>query len=725
MLRVVTGGQLTLRDSQFSRNIPRTVIALTASTHVALSDCQFSLNESDLQGEATIYANRTKLLWLTRCTFEGNKAKHGGALFASQRSVVRIQRSTFRNNVACKNGGALNADKNSAIHLEHSRFVRNQALDDNGGGIRCRGANVTLEHRVTLRHNEAGYNGGAISAEDSCQMDIANASIIDNMSRQTGGGVSVRSGSTAILRDTVFRDNDAKYRGGAIFVERATLTVISSRFSKNVAVGGGSLALRLSAVNVTSSVFEKDEAKVVGGSINALWRCQLSLTDVSIMASRSKIGAGLYLAHSFLTATNLHVSTCNATESGGGLHAGFASAFSCRGCAFEGNIAGLLGGGVSLNATHPLKLSYNFTNSRFTENRAGRRGGASAVVISAGLASVFGRCLVGALYFLSLHGEDDGCPTFGTNCTRLFLVGSHFSQNAAAVGGAFFVSHPKTVKYCCAAALPQEPSAVEAHASGLQTLDDLQTSCPEWYDNSAEVFGSFAASYARDVRPSVQHSRSNTFEPWNGTFLYVDDHRSGAALPSVRLTVVDGFGQGPVMGVNDTVVTAVMSADDDFFVGSIRVELSEGEATIGGVTGFHRHGQHNIHIDFSEETIPVLTMVVTVRNCSFGESSEAEGTFCSICSESQFSFDPRGKCRRCPEHGDCTSKTAIHPRPGYWHNCPCSQTLEECPIKEACDFEERKAQLAALTHGLDTCTPDVTFLAQYRAAQCRDASDVT
>ena len=384
VLRVVTGGQLTLRDSRFSHNIPRTVIALTASTHVALSDCQFSQNESDLQGEATIYANRTKLLWLTRCTFEGNKAKHGGALFASQRSVVRIQRSTFRNNVACKNGGALNADKNSAIHLEHSRFVRNQALDDNGGGIRCRGANVTLEHRVTLRHNEAGYNGGAISAEDSCQMDIANASIIDNMSRQTGGGVSVRSGSTAILRDTVFRDNDAKYRGGAIFVERATLTMISSRFSKNVAVGGGSLALRLSAVNVTSSVFEKDEAKVVGGSINALWRCQLSLTDVSIMASRSKIGAGLYLAHSFLTATNLHVSTCNATESGGGLHAGFASAFSCRGCAFEGNIAGLLGGGVSLNATHPLKLSYNFTNSRFTENRAGRRGGASAVVISAG-----------------------------------------------------------------------------------------------------------------------------------------------------------------------------------------------------------------------------------------------------------------------------------------------------------------------------------------------------
>ena len=700
----VTAGSLTLINGQFSNNVPGSVIVLTASIHASMFHCQFSGNGALDQSEGAIYANHTRLLSLTDCSFEGNAAIRGGALSAS-RSFVGVHHGVFRNNSARAGGGALSAENNSTILLEHSSIVRNRAVSERGGGIRCRASNVTLTRHVTLRHNEAGTDGGAISAEDLCQVLAANASIVDNRSQESGGGVSVRSGSTATLRHATLRGNRASFRGGAAFAEKATLTVLSSQFTKNRAVGGGSLALRLSFANVTSSDFEKDAAETAGGSISALWRCRLSLTDVSITSSRSKIGAGLYLSHSYLAAESLRVSRCNATESGGGLHGGFASAISCSACAFGGNTAGLLGGGVSLNATHPLRLSYNFTDSRFTKNRARRQGG--------------------ALYFVRLHREDDDGRPSGTDGTRLFLFGSRVARNAAAVGGAFFVSHPRAVKYRCAGRVPKSRSGAEAAASGLRTLDNLQTSCPEWYDNSAETFGSFAASYARDVRPFVRYNRSDTFQPWNGTRLNVEDHRSGEALPGIRLTVVDGFGQGPAVGANETTVTAVMSSDDRFFAGSIRVALHGGEATIDDVIGFHHHGQHNISIDFSEETIPALKMVVAVRDCSFGESSEADGTFCSICSETQFSFDPRGKCRRCPDRGDCSSKTAIHPRPGYWHSCPCSQTIEECPVSEACDFEERKGQLAEITQGLDSCALDVTFLAQYRAAQCREASDVT
>ena len=214
---------------------------------------------------------------------------------------------------------------------------------------------------------------------------------------------------------------------------------------------------------------------------------------------------------------------------------------------------------------------------------------------------------------------------------------------------------------------------------------------------------------------------TGAMEKWNGTVLRIDDHRSGEILPAVVLQVVDGFGQGPALGTSNASVEAIVSSEDRFFVGNTSVFLDNGEAEISGIVGFQRPGVYRVNIDFSEDVLPRLTIVVSVRDCAFGESRQANGTFCSPCSESQFNFDADLACQACPDNGDCSAGTAIQPKAGYWHGDPCAQQIQQCPVEEACAFTDRAANLSALTEELHSCEHNKTFLERYQAAQCREA----
>ena len=256
---------------------------------------------------------------------------------------------------------------------------------------------------------------------------------------------------------------------------------------------------------------------------------------------------------------------------------------------------------------------------------------------------------------------------------------------------------------------------------GQMELLNSTSDCPQWNGNDADAFGHLVASFARSVRSYVKRETGGVFEKWNGRVLRVRRHKSGDALPSIRLQVVDGFGQGPATGTGNASVEAVMWSTEQFFAGNISVFLDNGEAEISGVTVFQRPGMYRVNIDFSEAVLPRLTIVVSVRDCEFGESRQANGTFCSPCSESQFNFDADQACRACPENGNCSAGTAIQPKAGYWHGDPCSQRIQQCPVEEACAFADRAEELSALTKGLDSCEHNETFLEKYHVAQCREA----
>ena len=704
-----------LLDSRFAGNVAGKAggaVSLFQSTLIARNITV--LNNSCAQVGGGFQVKEFSTGNITQSRFSGNSASFGGCL-TTRDTVIAVEESIFENCLATSNGGALNIEEGSKFRLTRTQIVRNRA-NSRGGGIQCRNATFSASE-MHLSQNEAKRGGGGLFIAHSSSVKVKNSKIRDNKSLDVGGGVMMTPQTDVIIDSTTFNSNNASWRGGALYADDSDLTIRRCQFFRNGALGGGSVALTQSRVVIRSTTFRQDTAEQSGGSVNAHGKCDLSFTDVSIVASTAKSGGGLYLFRSSLVAYDMRVSANRATENGGGLCAIYNSSVLCSACTFKENVAGSRGGALSLKATHRQMLAYQFENSRFVRNHA-ELGGKSSRYRRKKTNSVLS---IGALFFSTRQSQGD-CGRPGANCTFAALIATQLVQNSASAGGALFISDPKILRYQCTEPIQKkDPEFRSMDEFVKMELVDSTSECPQWERNRADNFGHLVASFARSVRPSVKHDLTGAIEKWNGTVLHIDGHRSGDALPSMRLQVVDGFGQGPAMGTKNASVEAIVSSEDQFFVGIISVFLDNGEAEISGVAGFQRPGVYHVNIDFNKNVLPRLTIVVSVRDCAFGESRQANGTFCSPCSESQFNFDPDEACKACPENGNCSTGTAIQPKAGYWHGDPCSQRIQQCPVEEACAFANRTEELSALTKGLDSCEHNETFLEKYHVAQCREA----
>ena len=714
-LHIAGGCDIHLSDAFFSENVAGRYGGGIVLSGSKLTAWNVTIKGGDCpQGGGGIRVMEASQLNLSHSTLRDNRAGFGGCLM-SKHSSVRISDVTFRNCTAAAHGGALNIEEKSAVELNATRIVGNEAAEF-GGGIRCRNASI-LASDLRLERNTASQFGGGLFASQGSDVTLHASKVVGNRCEDgKGGGIAVRSETHADFERVRFRNNSVRLQGGALLIELSIVTVRRCAFSENAAAEGGSVALKSSEVTVSQTSFRRDTADR-GGSINAFWSSNLTFSDVTVTSANASLGGGLYLSRSCVEARALRIVGNLAAENGGGLYAGHSSAVLCSACVFEANDAGSRGGAVLLNATEAqMLLAYQFEHSRFVRNHAGL-GGKSVTTRKRTMCVP----LTGAVFFVSRHSEED-CARPAANCTFVALIATPLVQNSASAGGALFVSDPKTVRYRCTAPVQRKDLEFRSVDNfGQMTLLNGTSACPQWNGNKADAFGHLAASFARSVRSFVKREATGVFKKWQGRVLHVPHHKSGDALPSIRLQVVDGFGQGPATGTGNASVEAVMWSSEQFFTGNISVFLDNGEAEISGVTGFQRPGVYRVNIDFSEDVLPRLTIVVSIRDCAFGEWRPANGTFCSPCSESQFNFDADQECHACPENGDCSAGTAIQPKAGYWHGDPCAQQIQQCPVDEACAFTDRAANLSALTEGLHSCEHNETFLKRYQAAQCREA----
>ena len=566
-----------------------------------------------------------------------------------------------------------------------------------------------------------------------------------------------------VLRDVTFLDNRLKGNASAVFAASAACTSVEMRdvrFENNAC--SGICFAHLSSNNSLRSVKMEGNTRIVDADlVHVLISLPPGSATVAseLVARRNGMtvvggnGSALNLTHSqfrgnandsvitLSEAAGVLISNCSfsrnlaAVSSGAAMEVVQSEDVRISRCRFDRNAAAH-GGAIAVSES-ALRLE----NTVFRNNNASANGGALYVKDSAvdihrsqfsgnrarlgGAISAPGNHAedslwrpVGALHSLSPHSAMR-CSTPEANCTFVALIGTRFTHNSASAGGALFISDPGTVRYNCSDA--SRDSDLHLYSGGafdrLEVLD-ASGGCPDWTENEASLFGDLMASYARALRPFVRYRRADPFKEWNSTVLRINDYRSGDTLPSILLTVVDGFGQGPVRGTGNASVEAIVRSEEQFFAGSIRVLIDDGEAEISGIAGFQLPGVYRVNIDFSEDVFPTRTIVISVRDCTFGESRQANGTLCSPCSETEFNFDADQACQACPENGDCSIAMAIQPRSGYWHSTPCSQTIQECPIREACDYEGRKEQLLNATGEIDRCTFNETFLQQYRADQC-------
>ncbi len=149
-----------------------------------ISDSQFLTNTART-GAGTLMQGG--LMTITNSLYQGNQAIAGsnsGGVHAGGGTLLIIDGTTFRNNMATGNGGGLSVFMPTEV--SNSTFNGNEATS-NGGGIFS--SNSLSLANVTISGNEASTNfGGGIHVNGSTTT-LVNVTITDNTAASLGGGV--------------------------------------------------------------------------------------------------------------------------------------------------------------------------------------------------------------------------------------------------------------------------------------------------------------------------------------------------------------------------------------------------------------------------------------------------------------------------------------------------------------------------------------------------------
>ena len=217
---------------------------------------------------------------VTSCSFEGNTADNGGAIYVTAESNLTLNASTFIGNNATRDGGAIYAS-GSNLTLSDNMFSGNTA--GNGGAMY-----VTAESNVTISDNAFTHNraifGGAMYSEDSIVSiygSTKNSSILSSEGYCRTCDMITTIPKSIPYEEVImelneafcathFTNNTAEYYGGTMFIKNSAMlfsgSVIMFRYS--AAGRGGAMDIR-SGSSVTSNTcnlfFNSNKAYVGGG----------------------------------------------------------------------------------------------------------------------------------------------------------------------------------------------------------------------------------------------------------------------------------------------------------------------------------------------------------------------------------------------------------------------------------------------------------------------------
>ena len=204
---------------------------------------------------------------ITNCTFSGNRAYDGGAVYCYDNSSPTITNCTFSGNSA-DSGGAVYCDYLSSPTITNCTFSQNSAAEHNGGAVYCETSSPTITN-CTFSGNSASGNygcGGAVYFYDS-SLTITNCTFSGN-SADYGGAVYFFFSSPTVTNCTL-SENSASYGGGAVWCDSSSPTVTNCTFSENGAYydGGAVYCRNSSSPTITNSILWGNSATADGNEI--------------------------------------------------------------------------------------------------------------------------------------------------------------------------------------------------------------------------------------------------------------------------------------------------------------------------------------------------------------------------------------------------------------------------------------------------------------------------
>lgn len=310
---------VTINDATFKNSAEGSAI-LNLGTLI-LNNCKFVDNNANGSASAggAVFNNGT--LEATNCTFKNNSANDvGGAIF---------------------NNGKLTADKCTFEKNNINNKARSEKFYDRGGAAiyGYAGSDTTLTNSNVVNHNDYKANDKIVAA------------------------VAVYGNNTII--NTTFVNNSARW-GGAVFSyeddkrTRYNSTIKGCTFTNNNAIYGGGAYLHGVDIEVSDCNFVGNNASGKGD-----------------MSPNNNNGGALCV---FGNATG-NIINCNFTDNvahfGGAVKIGETDGIEIDGCTFTNNKAQGLAGAIEISsANSDYANTVTISNSKFTNNIAGSKGGA-------------------------------------------------------------------------------------------------------------------------------------------------------------------------------------------------------------------------------------------------------------------------------------------------------------------------------------------------------------
>ncbi|MEZ4650776.1 MAG: right-handed parallel beta-helix repeat-containing protein [Candidatus Eisenbacteria bacterium] len=223
-------GGVTVKDCEFFGNLAdRTGGAIDAyDTVVEVSGCYFEGNgtngSSEQRGGAIHLRGFNDGSTFTDCTFSGNNADYGGAIYG--KGVFTVTDCTFESNSGSA-GGAIYATSITGVEVTGCLFDANSS-SDNGGGIYVAGTMFDASDNI-FQDNTCGSHGGGIYLGGGGGANIQN-NLFDSNSADKGGGVAV-AGMLEDLSGNTFYGNSATSDGAGLYIQQTSATIVRNIFS--------------------------------------------------------------------------------------------------------------------------------------------------------------------------------------------------------------------------------------------------------------------------------------------------------------------------------------------------------------------------------------------------------------------------------------------------------------------------------------------------------------
>ena len=193
----------------------------------------------------------TPVTRLFNCTFIGNTAMYGGAIYVYCGELFSYN-SRFINNTAQGFGGSILAEGDSRIYITNTTFENSKSEDDAGGAIYSLYSDLRIKNSTFI--NCSANFGGAI-----CSLN-----------------------SDMIISYSNFTNNSAGYEGGAIYKMYGYVKLTSSNFTSNSALNGGAFFVdNCTTLDIKDSNFILNEASGIGGAIFSNANPTLTLNGVN------------------------------------------------------------------------------------------------------------------------------------------------------------------------------------------------------------------------------------------------------------------------------------------------------------------------------------------------------------------------------------------------------------------------------------------------------------